>query len=189
MIESPPKKGGYSNHVPTLCIYAHATVFAEHLNNQIQYHGGDLSQTVRQTDNGIEYIGSWQARSDSSYTQAVESVKGQTHQTIPPRAHRWQSDVETVHDIMEREYYELETFKNRENFLQKYTAYQWFFNLIRPNTYKENKTPWELALEKNPDIPIGLAMIPPVDLDALLEKRLIFWHAGVRMSLPVPNAR
>ncbi|MCM8774542.1 MAG: hypothetical protein NC820_07415, partial [Candidatus Omnitrophica bacterium] len=40
------------------------------------------------------------------------------------------------------------------------------------NTYKENKSPWQLAKEKQPDIPKEALILPLVDLDALLNKKL-----------------
>ena len=56
--------------------------------------------------------------------------------------------------------------------MEKANTYQLFFNLERPNTYKENKSPWQLAKEKRSDIPKEALMLPPVDLDALLNKNL-----------------
>ena len=49
-----------------------------------------------------------------------------------------------------------------------------FFNLHRTNSYKEHKTPWALAQEKNPNLDKRLLMIPPVDLD-----RLFAWNADL----------
>ncbi len=102
-------------------------------------------QGKRQTDNGSEYCGAWSATKPSAYTLALESA-GQIHQTIPPGAHRFQSDIETVHNLIELEFYEIETFANRTDFMEKAYTYQLFFNLERPNTYKENKSPWQLAI-------------------------------------------
>jgi transposase len=120
-----------------------ATLFAQYLTESLQDCGGDLSATTRQTDNGSEYIGSWNAKGDSAYTKAVQGVPGQNHYTIPPGAHRFQADVETVHNLVEMEFYEIEIFKGYRDFLNRAYSYQLFFNLQRPNSYKENKTPWQ----------------------------------------------
>jgi len=77
-----------------------------------------------------------------------------------------------VHNLIETEFYEIENFTSKINFMQKAHTYQLFFNLERPNTYKENKSPWQLAQEKRPDITKEALMLPPVDLDALLDKTL-----------------
>ena len=150
----------------------YATLFAQYLNDELQHYGADLSKTVRQTDNGSEYIGAWNAKNPSAYTKAIESVKGQVHKTIFPGAHRYQADVETVHNLVEMEFYEIEEFEDKEEFLNKAYSYQLFFNLLRPNTYKENQTPWQIASKKEPNLPIEIAKIPPICLDDLFLKKL-----------------
>ena len=45
----------------------YAALFTAYLNWYLQKDGVDLSKTIRQTDNGSEYIGSWQAKKSSVY--------------------------------------------------------------------------------------------------------------------------
>ena len=149
----------------------HSELFADYVNEHLKKYDLIAQGGIRQTDNGSEYIGSWNAKEPSAYTKAIESVR-LTHGTIPPGAHRFQSDVETVHNLIEAEFYEIENFTDRIDFMEKAATYQLFFNLERPNTYKENKSPWQLAREKHSDIPKEALMLPPVDLDALLSKKL-----------------
>jgi len=151
----------------------HATLFAEYINEHLKKFNLLTEGNIRQTDNGSEYIGSWCAKEPSAYTLAIEKAK-LIHNTIPPGAHRWQADVETVHNLIEFEFYEIETFRNRKDFMLKVLTYQTFFNFQRPNSYKENKTPWQLAKEKLPDLPQKALLLPPVDLDALLNKKIVF---------------
>jgi len=151
----------------------YAELFADYVNEHLKRHKLLVPEGSRQTDNGSEYCGSWSATKPSAYTLAIESA-GQKHNTIPPAAHRWQSDIETVHNLIELEFYEIEAFTDRIDFMEKAHAYQLFFNLERPNTYKENKSPWQLAKEKNPAITKEALILPPVDLDALLNKKLAF---------------
>jgi len=171
---------------------AHATVFAEYVQSELQKADSniDLSETTRQTDNGVEYIGSWNAKEPSSYTKMVESIKGQKHQTIPIKKYRWQADVETVHNLVEKEFFEIETFTDRKDFFDKAYTWQLFFNLYRPNTYKEGKSPWQLVQEKLPNIKKSVAMIRAVDLDALLYSKIDnsfdFCQAGVYDVYSVP---
>ena len=148
-----------------------SALFAGYLNEGLKKYRVDLSRTRRQTDNGSEYIGHVTAKEPSAYTREIEKVAGQSHQTIPPGAYTYQADVETVHNLVEMEFYELETFTGRDDFLRKARTYQLAFNLMRPNSYKENKTPWQLAKEKNPDLPIGVPMIPPVFIEDLMDNR------------------
>jgi transposase len=155
-----------------------AALFASYLNRKLKQYGADLSRTVRQTDNGVEYIGHVTAKEPSAYTLAVESVQGQKHCTIPPGAHTFQSDVETVHNLVEVEFYEIEEFRDRAEFLDKAYSYQLFFNLERPNSYKEYKTPWQLAREKQPGLSKEIAMIPPVFIGDLMNKELEYLQQG-----------
>ncbi|MFH1287230.1 MAG: hypothetical protein ABII25_00840 [bacterium] len=98
--------------------------------------------------------------------------------------YRWQADVETVHDIIEREFFEVETFTDRSDFMNKTFTYQLFFNLKGPNTYKENKSPWQLVQKKNTDIKKDVLMIPVVDLGLLLKTKLDnIFIKGYTMSL------
>jgi len=147
-----------------------SVLFAEYVNQELQKLGVDLSLTTRQTDNGSEYVGSVTAKDKSAYTKTIEKVIGQRHETIPPGAHTYQADVETVHNLVEKEFYELENFTGRDDFIRKATTYQIAFNLLRPNSYKEGKTPWQLAKEKKPDLPIDVAMIPPVFIEDLMDQ-------------------
>ena len=146
----------------------HATIFARYINKHLKKYDLLPDEAIRQTDNGSEYIGSWNAKEDSSYTKEINRIEGQRHSTIFPGAKTCQSDVETVHNIIEQDFYEIEKFANRGDFFDKVHTYQTFFNFERPNTYKENKTPWELAKEKNPRLKKEALMLPPIDLDAVV---------------------
>lgn len=144
---------------------AYATVFAERIIKHLQNCRIDLTQATWQSDNGSEFIGSWQAKHDSAFTDAIQRINGQTHRTIPPGQHRFQADVETVHNLMEQEFYEIEHFADRPDFLDKANHYQLFFNLARRNSAKEDKTPWELIQQKidQPDPMLPLLSVEYLD--------------------------
>ena len=141
--------------------------FLQRLLAHLRTFGVDLSLVTVQTDNGTEFVGSWQAREPSFVTRTIESF-GAHHRTIPPGQHRYQADVETVHSLVELEFY-LEPFRSRYAFIQKAMDYQLFFNYLRPNSYKEDKCPWELLRDKQPAAPRALLHLPPVFLDDMLE--------------------
>ncbi len=164
----------------------HSHLFAIYINHFLSKFNALPESARRQTDNGSEYIGSWNAKKSSAYTLAIESLPGQYHRTIFPGAHRMQSDVETIHNLVELEFFEIEQFENRGDFFNKATAYQMFFNLQRPNSYKENKSPWQLVQEKKPDFDKRLLMIPPVDLDILLDWKTSLLPTGGNNLLTVP---
>jgi len=165
----------------------HATLFAAYINHQMEKYRALPEDSARcQTDNGSEFCGSWNAKEPSAYTKTIESLPGQFHTTIFPGAHRMQADVETVHGLMETEFYEIETFTDRADFISKANTYQLFFNLERPNTYKEHKTPWQLVQEKKPDLDKRLLMTAAVDLDALLNTYTSFLAQGGNNLLTDP---
>jgi len=70
------------------------------------------------------------------------------HKTIPPAAYTYQSDVETVHNLIEAEFYELEKFNSPSDLLSKAHLYILWFNSVRKNSGKENKSPWEIERER-----------------------------------------
>ena len=165
----------------------HATLFAAYINHQLtKYKALPEDSAYCQTDNGVEYCGSWNAKAPSAYTKTIESLPGQFHTTIFPGAHRMQADVETVHGLMETEFYEIETFADKADFISKANTYQLFFNLERPNTYKEHKTPWQLAQEKKPDLDKRLLMTAAVDLDVLFNTYTSFLAQGGNNLLTNP---
>jgi len=147
----------------------YATLFIERIVQHLKEHEIDMSQVTIQTDNGGEFIGSWQAKEGSAFTKTVEGSQA-THKTIPPRAHTWQADVETVHGLMETEFY-IERFKSPKDFLDKAATYQHYFNYVRKNSGKENKCPFELVKEKDLKAPIDLLYLPPVYLNELFRQR------------------
>jgi transposase len=159
---------GYSNELSL----SYATLFAERIIQHLLACGHDLAAVTWQSDNGSEFIGSWQAKNDSAFTNAIQRIPGQVHRTIPPGQHRFQADVETVHNLMEQEFYEIESFKDRNDFIAKANHYQWYFNIARKNSAKENLTPWNLVQQKHPSAQPLLPLLSVEYLDQLHESRL-----------------
>jgi transposase len=61
---------------------ANSNLFAELLIDHFKSNGVALGGGAFQTDNGSEFIGSWNAKDDSAFTKTVESVKGLIHRTM-----------------------------------------------------------------------------------------------------------
>lgn len=166
---------------------AYATLFAEILLAHLRRCGVDLTGCRVQTDNGSEFIGAWNAREDSAFTRTVEAVPGLTHTTIPPAAHTWQADVETVHGLIEDEFYEVERFTSRQDFLAKAATYTLWFNVARTNSYKSHNTPWGIIHDRDPTISPQIATLPPVFLDELFMQRLDAKGKGGYDVIPHPS--
>ena len=136
---------------------AASAVFASRIQQHLDRYGVSLRDLVWQTDNGGEFKGDFpKALGDSQ------------HVRIPPAAHTYQSDVETVHRLEEDEFFDLESFSSRGDFLAKAHTYQLYFNLARPNSHKENQTPWQIIERLTPRSPLELCLLPPVFLDYYL---------------------
>ena len=164
----------------------YANLFAKCIIVHLIRCGIDLKGCRFQTDNGSEFIGAWNAKNDSIFTKTVTSVEGLEHTTIPPGAHTWQADVETVHRLIEDEFYEVESFTSRNDFLKKATTYSLWFNVARKNSYKESQTPWDIAFKKNPYIDPQLPLLPPVFLDELYFQKSDDYTKGGYHVVPDP---
>lgn len=164
----------------------YSTFFADLLLKHLQSCGAHLEGGRWQTDNGAEFIGSWQAHEDSAFTRTIQAVPGLVHRTIPPAAHTWQSDVETVHRLIEDEFYEVETFSSREDFLAKATTYAFWFNSARQNSYKNHQTPWQILQAREPSLQPEIVAFPPLFLDELFNKTLQDKPEGGYDVIPYP---
>lgn len=93
-----------------------STLFAQRIQIHLQRCGVDLQALTWQTDNGSEFIGELQPDGSRSHFPAAVTYFGSQHVRIPPAAHTYQSDVETVHRLIEDEFFDLESFSGRADF-------------------------------------------------------------------------
>ena len=140
-----------------------SAVFAARIQQHLARYGVSLRDLVWQTDNGGEFIG--RHNPSGPRTGFPAALGSSQHVRIPPAAHTYQSDVETVHRLVEDEFFDLETFTSRGEFLAKAHTYQLYFNLVRPNSHKENQSPWQIIERLAPRSPLELCLLPPVFLD------------------------
>jgi transposase len=150
----------------------YANLFIDLILDHLTRCGVDHKGHRIQTDNGTEFIGHWAATNPSAFTKTIEKRTGLTHHTIPPGAHTYQADVETVHRIMEDEFFEIEPFSSRRNFFNKAALYLLFFNVARKNSYKKKQTPWDIIHQRDPTIKPDIAILQAIDLDDLFKKTL-----------------
>ncbi len=146
---------------------ANACLFAQILCGHLKNCGLDMKKVKFQTDNGSEFIGCFrQDRTRDGFEKVVESF-GSSHKRIPVRAWSYNSDVETVHRTIEDEFYDLENFESVKDFHQRVASYQAWYNLVRLNSNKDYKSPWQIIRENNPKMNIELVRLPPLMLDWL----------------------
>jgi len=154
------------------CNLTYAALFAKIIIDHLRQCGVALGRCRIQTDNGSEFIGAWSAKEPSAFTRTIESVPGLKHHTIPPGAHTYQADVETVHRLIEDEFFEIEKFSSSQLFYAKASAYSLWFNVARTNSYKNNLTPWEIIHQRDPTVNPNIARLPALPLDHLLKLKL-----------------
>jgi len=149
----------------------YASLFAQYVVEYLKSHGIHTDKIIWQTDNGSEFIGSVKKKINrlSAFQSALGGMENQiVHGRIPPRCSYLQGDVETFHRIVEDELYEVEGYDNQIEFLGKAYAYQLYFNYIRRNRYRDNKSPIELLKEKSLRIDENVLNLPPIRLESLL---------------------
>jgi transposase len=145
---------------------AASAVFAARIQQHLGRCGISLRDLAWQTDNGVEFVGSYDRR--GRRTGFPAALGDSQHLRIPPAAHTYQSDVETVHRLVEDEFFDLEAFTSRGDFLAKAHTYQLYFNLVRPNSHKQNQSPWQIIERLAPRSPLELCLLAPVFLDYYL---------------------
>jgi hypothetical protein len=92
---------------------------------------------------------------------------GSKHKRTPVRAWSYNSDVETMHGTIEDEFYDLENFESVKNFHQRVASYQAWYNLVRENSNKDYKSPWQIIREVEPKMDIELVRLPLLMLNWL----------------------
>ena len=147
---------------------ASACCFVERVGRHLTNCGIDLTQTVWQSDNGSEFKGCFRYDRTRDGLEKVIADLGSRHRFIPPGAWSYNADVETVHALIEPEFYDLEHFESRWDFFQRAWAYQIYFNAARKNGSKGYKTPWDILKDKLDKPNQALLTMPPVMSDILL---------------------
>ena len=166
----------------------YASLFAQYVIEHLKSYGINTLNIVWQTDNGSEFIGNVKKKINrlSAFERELKANEIE-HGRIPPRSPHLQGDVETFHRIIEAELFEIESYANPTEFLGKSYAYQLYFNYLRKNRYRENKSPVEILKERFPHIDESVLNLYPIRLETLLpssykEKR----RSGYHVPIPVP---
>jgi len=147
-------------------------LFQAYVAEHLKKYGVALEAVILQTDNGSENIGAWNKKTASAFTRQVEEHYRMQHDRIPPHCSTYNSDVETFHNLIEREFYDIETVASLPELLGKATAYQLYFNYQRPNTWREGKSPYQLLRELAPHIAPQVLALPPRIVDTFLNTPL-----------------
>lgn len=153
-----------------LCTALYAELAARHLLTHLCRHGIDTRDVVLQTDLGSEFEGNAMTPRDHGFDHLVQDTFHARHRRIPNPNHN--ADVESLHNLVELELFDIETFRSRADFFEKLATYQAYFNLARPNSYKNWNTPADILAQAEPKLPLNILLLPPADLDMLAKAHL-----------------
>ena len=140
--------------------------------SHLKSFGIDLREVVIQTDNGSEFGARKKDVTTPGFVNTIIVEWGASHNYIPPGCSNANADVESFHSTVELEFFNLESFKTKEEFFRKIQAYQYFYNFARPNFSKAGKTPLQILLEDRPWISPEVLNFPVYDLDALFRQKI-----------------
>jgi len=140
--------------------------FIEHLHRC----GKDLSKVHIYTDNGAEFGGGEKRERDRGFHALVEKQLGANHHFNPTATPNANADVESFHNLIQKELFERESFNSKQDFLAKVTSYQNYFNLARPISTKGYRTPLQVLTAKDHTPCEKLLLLEPVFLDTLFDK-------------------
>ena len=144
---------------------------AHRLLDHLAENGVDIRKTTIQTDNGSEFSGTSKPGKKKGFVHEIENILKSNHEFIPPACPNANADVESSHALIEHEFFEIESFSGKNDFLNRVTTYQHWFNLLRKNSYKGKKTPLDLLLEwKGTSIKEEVFMLPPIILGNILKQ-------------------
>jgi transposase-like protein len=149
----------------------HAAAFTEVLVAWYRQHGVRLKDGVWLHDGGSEYIGSWQAKKPSAFQRVLVGA-GIRGLEIPKTTYN--AEVETIHNTIEFEFFEVDRFRDRRDFFRKASGYQLWYNWERKNCNRGNRSPREILAEVAPKVDPGVLLLPVLDLDEQVATRLEF---------------
>ena len=169
----------------TECAAVYAELTIRRLLGHLRANGADLKLTVVKSDNGSEFKGHQLHFDARDFADAVRDC-GADHRFNPPSCPNANADVESSHSRIEPEFYDRANFLNTDDFLATAYQYQTYWNLGRPNRYKNNLTPWEIIHALKPNILPQTLLLPPALLDTL--HRQLLHPQGVGHYVPPPPA-
>ena len=169
----------------------YSTILTELYFKHLEQFGVDLREVIIQTDNGSEFGARKKDVKTPGFVNMIMIENQAKHQYIPPGCSNANADVESFHATVEFEFFDLESFKSKEEFFKKAQVYQSFYNFTRPNFSKKGKTPIQILLEDRPEISPEVLNFPVYDLDALFRQKMEDFSTQERgqyvQKLPVLN--
>lgn len=157
---------GYSNELSEL----NARVMIDYVINFMKASIPISTENILvQTDNGAEFSGAGRRVKTASFVRALLEDLKINHAYIPPGCCNANADVESFHNTIEEEFFDLVNVESRNDFFRKAETYRLWYNLERPNYSKRGQTPLDIVNMEYPlEIDQGkLISISTIDLDKI----------------------
>lgn len=122
-----------------------------------------------QTDNGSEFSGSGKRVKTASFVRSLLEDLKVNHAYIPPGCCNANADVESFHNTIEEEFFDLSSMNSREDFFRKAETYRLWYNLERPNFSKKTRSPLQIIDDEYSSelSQAKLSLISTIDLDKI----------------------
>ena len=147
-----------------------ACTFITYVFEHFKHHGIDVSKLTIQTD-GASYAMNLKSQKKTDLQALIEDIYGAKLVPIP-QGGTSQSDVETFHSLVEREFYNRRSFSSIQDFFLQTYQFIYHFNYIRKNSHKDWQPPIYFLNQDRPDTPVEVLDLPPIYLDHHPE---IYW--------------
>jgi len=161
---------GFTNYKDSLS----SSIFADYVISYLKNLGLSPSDIAFQTDNGVEFV-------DPLYNgptlfEQTLAANGVRHLRIPPAAPTFNSDVESFHNTIEREFLDVENFTSLSDFYVKSFIYQTYYNHVRKIRTRGNSSPVEIFKQLKGEIKPSKLCYIPIFCDAFRNKFLARQH-------------
>ena len=140
-----------------------ACTFMTYVFEHFKQYGIDVSKLTIQTD-GASYAMNLKSQKKTALQELIENVYGAKLVPIP-QGGTSQSDVETLHSLIEREFYKRKGFSSMADFFYEAYQFNYNFNFIRKNSHKDWKTPVYFLNQDRPNTGVEVLDLPPIYLD------------------------
>jgi len=144
-----PKHQYSIREVPTGAVYVsyatelsttYACLCVKRFLQHLRRCGKDLCKVHIYTDNGSEFGCSEKRERERGFHALIEKQFGANHHFNPPATPNANADVESFHNLVQKEFFERQRFTSKKQFLHAVTTYQNYFNLARPISTKPNNS-------------------------------------------------
>jgi hypothetical protein len=165
---------GFTNHKDSTSI----GIFTEYLISSLKSRGVEISNTHFQSDNGSEFRNISKKAGKKSMFEEIIERNNLNNIYNPPVSPTLNSDVESFHERIEKELYNIENYESESHFYYKTNAYLMWYNIFRKNRNKGHKSPLMILKVHNIENAKKIVTIPPIFVDNYVKDIILIKQGG-----------